>query len=180
MGGNKGSAMTCHQIRRRLQDYVLGEMSQRERLLVSQHLRLCEKCQREEQVTRLLVALLDENTVEHPSADFVQSVMAKLPERAPSLSLWPLFVSLTLAIAGVFGVGYVFRGELLRLAQKSQALAAHVLSRMNLEALATNLAPRMDLLYYLVSGVACLLLTLTIIWVATYCREPLSYTMRHR
>jgi len=169
--------MRCKDVRSRLQNYVLGEISEGEKLPIENHLNSCQECQKEEQIRRWLIVTLESDVMEEPSANFVQSVMERLPERIPAVSIKFLFASiLSLTLGGLFGLGFLFREKLLQLTYDLQISVAKALSSLDPEAFLANfLMPKMGSIYLVTLGFACLLVTVSIIWFARYYWEPVQY-----
>lgn len=168
--------MKCEEIRSKLQNYVIGEISEEERLAIENHLISCESCQKEIQITRWLFETLDSDVVKEPPVNFVQSVMGRLPERVPTLSVKLLFTSLFLTIGGLFGLGFLFREKLLQFAYNFQTSVARAVSGLDLEAFLENfLIPKIGLIYFVMLGFTLLIATITIIWFARYYWKPVQY-----
>lgn len=165
--------MKCQDVRRKLQDYVLGETSKEERSSIEGHLVSCQECQKEEQIMRWLVVALESEVIEEPSADFVQSVIERLPGRVADISMKPLFAFLSLVLGGLLGLGFVFREKLLQLTGELEVGIAKALSGIDPEAFVSDfLLPKAPTIYFVALGFACLLVTITIIWFVRYYWEP--------
>ncbi len=168
--------MKCQDVIIRLQDYVLGDVSKEEKLSIENHLMSCQKCQKEEQITRWLVLALESDVVKEPSAHFIQSVVEKLPERIPALSMKPLFAFLFLVLGSLFGVGLVFREALLRLVNDFHTSITNVLAGLDPDAfVASFLMSRATTMYFVSLGFVCLSITITVIWFARYYWAPVQY-----
>lgn len=168
--------MKCQDVMTRLQDYVLGDVPKEERLSIKNHLMSCQKCQKEEQITRWLVLALESDFVEEPSAHFIQSVVGKLPEKIPALSMKPVFAFFSVALGSLFGVGVLFREALLRLANDFQASIIDVLTGLDPEAFVAGFSvSRATTMYFVSLGFVCLSIAITVIWFARYYWAPVRY-----
>lgn len=169
--------MRCEDVRNRLQNYILGEVSKEERLVIEDHLISCGECKKEEQIVRWLVLTLESDVVEEPSAHFVQSVMEKLPERLPALSIKFLSALLSLTLGGLFGLGFLFREKLFQLAYELQTSIVKVLSSLSPETFLENfLIAKIESIYFVSLGFVCGLVAITIIWFVRYYSEPVQYS----
>ena len=165
--------MICKDVLDRLQSYVVGEVSEEERLSIQNHLASCEQCRKEEKITRWLLGALESDVIAEPSPLFVQLVLERVKERAVVLSARVMSALLVLSLVGLSVAGFFFREGLFRLAGELKGSVARVVSGLPLEvSLDQFLLTRIGFIYFISLGFAGLLLTVAIIWFVRYYWKP--------
>lgn len=168
--------MRCDRTRKKLQEYITGELTDSEQQSIEQHLSSCHECRREERLMRLLIASLDSDALVQPSPSFVESVVEELPKTVSPSRPRVLQYLAALEVGCVLLIGYLYGDILVSWTRGLRDSLAYLASRLDPAPLFdTSFSPRIEVFYFTAMGFAALLVIAAILWFTRYYRKPLYY-----